>query len=138
MPAFKSKSFSPGNPITATDLTDLQNNILSVQETTNALQNTSTRADQTIAKIKNAIDSGIVEITNMSKDQINGKEFTFGANFNVTPAVVVSIAEPLKSKENIDLSVEAINRSTFKVSARANTDRKSLKVSYVAISMEEV
>jgi len=138
MAEFKPKTFSPGLPVTAQDLNDLQSNIRAVQDKADLTNTTITTIDGTIKQVKSSMASGVVEITAMSKGRVSSPDFRFNTNFAKAPAAVVSIAEPLKSEEDIDISVEVINRSAFKINAKSNTDRKSLKVSYVAILVEEV
>lgn len=136
---FKPKTFTPGNPITSTDLNDLQNNIQSVYDEQTSLTNTSKSITGQIVKIKNAIDNGTVTIKNLTVNTGKAESFKFATNFTTTPTVVVSIAEDLKAKEDVDLAAYAENAVDFKVWVRSSSsDRKEIKINYIAISSEQL
>lgn len=137
---FKPKTFTPGNPITSTDLNDLQNNIQSVYDEQTSLTNTSKSITGQIVKIKNAIDNGTVTIKNLTADTKGKTEpFKFATNFTTTPTVVVSIAEELQPKEDLDLAAYAENAVDFKVWVRSSSStRKEIKINYIAISSEQL
>ena len=137
--AFKPITFSPGNPITATDLNNLQSNIESVYKQSEGLVSTSKDLTGQIKKVANRIDARSINIKGLSKDKIVDKEFNFRTNFTSTPFVVVSVGEDLKDKEDIDISAYALSPSTFKVMVKTNdSTRKDIDINYIAVSIEDL
>jgi hypothetical protein len=136
--AFKPKTFSPGNPITSTDLNDLQSNIQSIYDDSQKLVNTSKTISGQIQKVATRFSGQTEKITGLTKDKIISKDIQFKGNFTITPVVVASIAEELKDKEAIDLAVYALSPSTCKVSIRTNSATKEVSINIIAISMEPI
>lgn len=137
--AFKPKTFSPGNPITATDLNDLQSNIQSIYDDSQKLVNTSKTLTGQIQKVATRTSGQTEKVPGLAKDKIITKDIPFKGNFTVTPYVVASVGEVLKDKEYIDLSVYAISPSTCTVSVRTNdATRKELTINIIAVSTEAI
>ena len=136
--SFKPKTFSPGNPITATDLNDLQANIQASYDLAKKTEQLSQTLDGTIKAIVNRIITGTVEVSGLEENVFKSADIETGS-FKTKPVVTVSLAQALQKGQSVALYVITESPVRSKVYARTNVkDLKSVKVNFIAVSQEEI
>lgn len=129
-------AFTPGNPITTTQLNQLRDNIQYVNTAANNLTGTIKDESGKIVRVSNRMAAGKYDIASLKANTSKTTEsIPFPTNFpdDVTVYVTLTIVGALKEKEDVDLAIAEVTRSGFKIWARSNLDREKLTVNFIAI-----
>jgi len=139
---FRATPFSPGAPLTSTDLNQIIANLKVIYDANEKLKNTVLNSDGSTKQVVSKIASGLRQVKGLGEDSFQEATVNISKyNFQNDPVITVSIAEKLEKSEDVDLYVYDVTGLSFKIGVRIQnkkSGRKTLDVNWIAVAQEDV